>query len=343
MTDRRHHLEAAIREELREREAGAFVAVGPGTAPAIGYCLPDAPDHTLAIAFNGEEWLEVTAASSHPAERLAARLDERGTGDPLLTPRDVPHDAALYLEAAGFSVASSDVLSRARAEKTAGELERVESAQAAAMAGLERARSVLADATAVDGSLEVDGEALTAETVRRTIDEAVVAAGGFPAGNTAVEAGERDDADPLPAGEPIVLTTAPHGPDGYHGGLVRTVVVDGDGGRERRAHVAADSALKSAATMLRAGDQSVEAVEGDLEAEVMAFGFEEGIDGSVSGVGLEARERPGRGDTITEGAVVRLEAAVTDDAFGSVRLADLVAVDGAESRVLESPSRSLSL
>ncbi|MHC3436537.1 M24 family metallopeptidase [Natrialbaceae archaeon A-gly3] len=343
MTDRRHHLEAAIRENLREREAGAFVAVGPGTAPSIRYCLADAPDHTVAIAFDGEEWLESTdTAPTHPAERLATRLSERDVPGPLLTPQNVPHDAALYLEAAGFVVASSDVLSRARAAKTAGELERVESAQAAATGGLERATAALADATAVNGSLEVDGEALTGERARRLIDEGVVAAGGFPAGNTVVDVGGRDGADPLPAGEPIVLATAPHGPDGYHGGLVRTVVVDGDGGRERRAHVAADSALKSAATMLRAGDQSVEAVEADLEAEVMAFGFEDGIEASVTGVGLEPRERPGRGDTITEGAVVRLEAAVTDVAGGDVRLADLVVVDEG-ARVLESPSRSLSL
>ena len=339
VTDRRQ-LETALREELDEREAGAFVAVGPGTAPAIRYCLPDAFDHTVAIAVDGGGFLEVTAASNHPAERLAARLDERGTEGPLLTPRTIPHDAALYLEAAGFSVASSDVLSRARARKTADELACIESVQAAATAGLERARSMLSDATVADGSLEIDGEILTGEGVRRAIDEAIVTAGGFPAGNTAVGAGGRDGSDPLSAGEPIVLATAPYGPEGYHAGLVRTIVVDGDGGRERRAHVAADSALKSAATMLRAGEQSVEAVEGDLEAEVMAFGFEEGIDATVSGVGLEPRERPGRGDAITEGSVVRLEAAVEDDAFGSVRLAELVVVDGG-TRVLESPSRSL--
>lgn len=342
VTDRRRHLEAAIHEELDEREAGAFVAVGPGTTPEIRYCLPGAPAHTVAAAVDHEGWIERTdAPPAHPTEQLAARLTERGVTDTILAPPDLPHDAALYLESAGFTLASSDVLSRARARKTPGELARVESAQAAATAGVERARSVIANATVADGSLEVDGQFLTGGTVRRTIDEAVVAAGGFPAGNTAVDAGGRDGATPLPAGEPIVLSTAPCGPDGYHAGLVRTVVVDGDGGRERRAHVAADSALKSAATMLRAGDQSVEAVEGDLEAEVMAFGFEEGIDATVSGVGLEPRERPGRGDTIAGGSVVRLEVAVEDVTGGDVRLAELVVVDEG-TRVLESPSRSLS-
>ena len=340
LTDRRDHLEAAIREELETREAGAFVVCGPETAPSIRYCTAGTSAGRLALAFDGEAWLECSG-SGHPAETLATRLSERDVTDPILTPRDIPHDAALYLEAAGFAVASSDVLSRARTEKTADELECVESVQTAATAGLEQAASTL---VAADGDeLKVDGEPLTGERLRRVVDVAVVESGAFPAGNTAVDAGGRDLEEPLPAGEPIVVSVSPRGPAGYHGGLVRTFVVDGEGGRERRAHVAVSSGLKSASTMLRAGEQSVEAVEGDLRAEVMSFGFEEGIEAAVSGVGLEPRERPARGDTVTEGTVVRLEAAVTDVAGGEVRLAELVAVDENETHVLESPSRSLSL
>ena len=340
LTDRRDHLEVAIREELETREAGAVVVCGPETNPSIRYCPVDDSTGRLALAFDGEAWLECSG-SGHPAETLATRLSEGDVAGPILTPRDVPHDAALYLEAAGFDLASSDVLSRARAEKTAGELECIESVQTAARAGLEQAASTLA---AADGDeLEVDGEPLTGDRLRRVVDETIVASGAFPAGNTIVDAGGRGLEEQLPTGEPIVVSVSPRGPEGYHGGLARTFVVDGEGGRERRAHVAVSSALKSASTMLRAGEQSVEAVEGDLRAEVMSFGFEAGIEADVSGVGLEPRERPARGDTVTEGAVVRLEAAVTDVAGGEVRLAELVAVDGAETRVLESPSRSLSL
>ncbi|WP_255193271.1 M24 family metallopeptidase [Natronobeatus ordinarius] len=354
MTERDEHRRAAIRAELESRDAGAFVHVGTGEEPSVAYCGVDgheraiANDATVAVAFDGDAWLVVDEASvdGHPADRLARELRERDVATPLLTPQDVPHDAALYLEQAGFSLASSDVLERARATKTSDERDRIDRASAAASAGVRAAAAVLADATVVDGRLEAEGEAVTPERLRRTVDGAIVEAGAFPAGNTVVDEGvtseRREAAEPLRAGEPIVLEATPRGPTGYHGSLARTLVVESEGGPERRAHVAVTSALRSARAMLVGGDQPLEAVEADLEAEVRSFGFDEGVEAAVHGVGLEPREWPGHGDEIAVGSVVRLEAAVTDADAGCVRVADLLALEANGPRWLASPSRSLS-
>lgn len=350
LTERRHHLETVLETTLEERTAGGFVVAGVPTDPTVRYCLVDpatGPDaSTVAVGFDGEAWLVVTdadAGGDHPADHLATELAERNLSSPILTPSDLPHDAALYLEQAGLSLASSDAVDRARVEPTADERDRIEAAQSAARRGLERAGTALEAASTEDGTLALEGAALTGERLRRLVDEAIVAAGGLPAGNTTVDAGDMDVTAPLPAAAPIVVSVAPRTSDGagYHGGLTRTFVVDGEGGRERRAHVAAESALKSATAMLRADSQSATAVANDLRAEVTSFGFDGGIDADVAGVGLEPRERPTDGDAITDGAIVRLEVAVTDVTGGGVRLADLVAVDGTATAPLESPPRSI--
>lgn len=373
MTGRADHLRAVLRAELESRDAGAFVHVGSEVDPAIRYCgsiereRATRTDALVAVAFDGDEWLvrvldDSSTSADHPAVRLARDLRERDVRDPVLTPRDVPHDAALYLERAGFSLASSDALERARATKTTGERERVERASVAAGAGVRAVASILADASVVDGRLEGDGrledsegEPITSERLRRAADVAIVEAGAFPAGNTVVEAHARAGDEPIRAGkpgtsrfeplradEPIVLEVAPREPTGYHASLTRTLVAESEGGPERRAHVAVTSALRSARAMLAGGERSVDAVAADLEAEVLAFGFDEGVEVGVHGVGLEPRERPGRGEDLPDECVLRLEAAVTDPEWWRVEVADLLALESDGPRWLESPSRSLA-
>ncbi|MCU4743856.1 M24 family metallopeptidase [Natronoglomus mannanivorans] len=369
---RQAHLQRVVRDARSERDGQAFVLVGSGSEPAIRYCLSELdsgsesesesesnqntqtldPTATYAVALDGERVLECGPSSDddrHPAERLASRLVERWgtkTGT-LLTPRTIPHDAALYLEGAGFSLTSSDCLERAREQKTATERDRIERAQTAATAGLERAGEILAGATVggSDRALAFDGDPLTSERVRIAIDEAIVRAGGFPAGSTVVRVGTGESRFTpdvvLRAGEPITLETTPYGPNGYYGGLARTVVVDGDGGWERRAHVAVTHAFKSAASLLSTEGPTVHAVEADLAAEVRAFGFEDGIETSVHGVGLEPRERPLPGDEIGGDCVLRLEAAVVGEDGGEVRLADCLERVVSESEP-DSKSKSKS-
>ena len=372
--ERRERLETAIGDALASRDAAAFVHVGSESEPTLGYCesaLSPGDDaafgtepklerraDVVAIGYDGDEWLARRAdGSAHPAARLAEALADRGASGTVLTPSTIPHDAALYLENAGFELASTDVVARARAAKTTGERDRIAAAQEAASDGIRQAASLLAGATVESDSagdrLAADGTALTAERLRVAVDEAIVAAGAFPAGNTAVDSGRGDDGALRP-GEPIVVAVAPRGPDGYHGRLVRTFVVDSDGGRERRAHVAVTQAFRSSRAMLTAGPESVTAVEADLEAEIRAFGEDGRIETRVAGVGLEPAERPIDGaDDVAPGTVVRLEAAVELEAEGGdetetatenggwLRLADVLVKEADGVSLLESPSRSL--
>ncbi|WP_290812293.1 M24 family metallopeptidase, partial [Halovivax sp.] len=300
-----------IRAALADRGADAFVHAGSPSDPGLDYLRArgsptvDAGSTIAAAVTPDAEFALAADADRHPAERLAVALCDRGLSGTLLAPPSIPHDAALYLEGAGFELASSDALDRARAIKTAAAVERIERAQAAASAGLDRAASVLAGATVEDGRLHRDGAPLTAERLRRLADVAVVESGAVPAGSTRVETvgspaeprppangdGATGPDEPLRSGEPLVLELAPREPSGYRAGLVRTLVPGTDGGWERRAHVAVESALRSARTMLAADGATVDAVETELEAEVRSFGFGRGASGSVHGVGLEARER----------------------------------------------------
>ncbi|WP_394739050.1 M24 family metallopeptidase [Natronococcus roseus] len=336
-------VESALRTALEREGASAFVHVGSADDPAIRYCRSELERELergrRAVAFDGREWRvrSATDTEADPASNLADDLAGAGLEGTVLTPARIPHDAALYLEGAGFSLASTDVIEQSRATKTPAERERIETAQTAAGAGIRRGASLLAGADVVDGRLRLEGEPLTADRLRAAIDEGIVAAGGFPDGNTAVSV---PDGDPARSGVPVVLETAPREPSGYYGGLARTYVRDGDGGDERRAHVGVTRAFRSAASMLTADAQSVTAVEADLEAEVRAFGFEDGIRTRVAGVGLEPVERPNRGrQEIDGGAVVRLDVGVETE-NGRIRLRELFAVDEAVDR-LESIPQSL--
>nr|WP_243641416.1 M24 family metallopeptidase [Natrarchaeobius halalkaliphilus] len=356
-------LEEDIRVELEASDAAAYVHVGPTRDPGVRYCLaaqasgrgghsgedgfasdrrPLFEATVSALAFDGE-WIVETApplSSTHPAQNLAARLAERVDGETVLTPAHIPHDSALHLENKGFSLASTDVVARGRGTKTADERARIERAQRAAGRGIRRAASLLADATVENDRLRLEGAELTPGRLRIAIDEGIVSAGGYPAGNTTVDPGADDG--PLRSGDPIVLGASPRGAAGYYGGLVRTLVVDGEGGRERRAHVGVTQSFRSARAMLTAGAESVRSVETDLEAEIRAFGEDDAVETRVSGVGLEAMERPvDGGDNVEPGTVVRLEAAARVGGNGWIRIADVFAKgeDGVDR--LEAPSRSL--
>ncbi len=361
-----------IEAAIEARDAVGFVHVGPPDAPASRYLrrlgdgasglgdstngTGDAADRTPtalegrshhAFAVVDGAVLTESAGAGHAAERLADGLSDRsGT---LLVPPEIPHDAALHLEEAGFELASSDVVERARSRKTPDERDAIERAQEACAAGLQRAATGLAEATDVDGHLFRAERPLTPERLRRAVDAAMVAADGYPCGRTTIEVdgASNEDADdtagdPIAPGEPVVLRLRPRGPTGYHGALTRTLVPGTDGGWERRAHVAVESALRSARTMLAAGSATVREVEAELVAEVGSFGFAESATASVAGVGLEAVERPRRGTSeIESGAVVALETGVESAADGTVRLGDTLAVGDGDAEWLAPSSRAL--
>ncbi|WP_232687252.1 M24 family metallopeptidase [Halobacterium zhouii] len=350
---------AALDAALAEADAAAFVHAGSAGDSTIrflsGVALPcetvvvyDEDSVMLVPACSLPEHVEpkdgvtVLDPAPSPAER-AAELADGLDGRRVLTPRDIPHDAALYLEQAGLTVASTDAHLRARERKTDAELDAVADAQAAAEAGMAAAASLLADASESGDGLTDESGAVTAARVRRAANVAVAEAGANPAGNTVVLGGgtavESEDSA-LSATDPVAVRVAPR-VRGYHGLLARTFVADSDGGWERRATLACERAIEMGLDFVDPGETTADAAAGEVAAELGSYGFPPtDASGDVYGVGLDRRERPVGEHALEPGAVVALEPRLDGDADDSgagdrretVWLADLavVAADGAE-------------
>ena len=292
----------------------------------------------------------------------------------VLAPRSIPHDAALYLERAGFVVASTTAVRDARARKSPAAVGRIRHVQRAAAASMARAETMLARASvdrvesaaeatetgdATDtGDLQpvcrLDGEPLTTDRVRRVIRTTLAEHGAY-GGHIVVAAGPASvarrppihDAAPVRPGTPVVVSITPRGPSGYHGRLTRTFVVDGDGGWDRRAYVAVEAAQAAALAEVTPGTVAA-AVGEEAAAEIAAYGFDPAADRTEpdyvhdagGGIGLSAREPPSLASdsVLRAGHTLAVEPGVSHPAHGGVRLGDVVVVtdDGAE-RLVEYP------
>lgn len=355
----------ALAAALEAEDAAAFVHVGDRYDADFSYLSRTRAESSAAFVyhdgeaclcpargdvrearegFDGDVYGPEAFTVETPGERAAALLDARDTGAAVSTPKAVPHDAARYLERAGYEVTATDAVEEARAVKTEREMAAIRDAQAAAAAGVRRAEALLAEAAVENGELHSDGDALTAERLRREANAAIARAGASDAGNTRARVGaaETDDGDAVRVGETVVVSVAPRSA-GYHGRLARTFVRDTEGGWDRRAYLAVerarDAAFGEMVAGARAGDVHVEAA-----AEVRAYGFptdptlDEGFAGATgSGIGLRRRERPVlTGDTtLAAGQVLAVGPSVRDPAEGRVELADAVVVTADGYEVLE--------
>ena len=365
---------APVAHEIEQRDAAAFVHVGDrfddhlryltrfqGPDRPYGVCYLDEPVCFPPVLFESDarEALPDARIESpddrHPAERIVAFLRERGVDGTVLTPRSIPHDAARYLETGGFDVASTDALDRARRRKSGAELERIETVQAAARTGMDRARGVLQDAVADGDVLHYEGEPLTTERLRRAVDGAMAAEGVDPARNTVIGAGPScadlhyRGVDRIAPDETVLLDLSPRGPAGYYGDFTRTFVPDLEDGWARRAHVAVERAREAAFAVLEEGAGVTAAdVHREAAAEIAAYGFEpDGEPGFTHGVGhgigLSLHERPSMraSETLLAGDVVTIEPGVYDADRGGVRIEDVVVVEEAGIRVLGDYPTSL--
>ncbi|MGQ4554412.1 M24 family metallopeptidase [Halobellus sp. GM3] len=270
----------------------------------------------LDAAVGGADGCDSAAADTAGDDAADADTagDDAADAPTILVPPTIPHDAALYLENAGYDLRSTTAVGDARATKTSEEIEAIHAVQRAAEAGARRAERVLAAAEparapaddAAGGTtpgLRWQNAPLTAERLRREVDAELAARGVRNAGNTVVVAGGRGstcrprdanrsrdapEGDSAPesgqirAGDPIRVDVAPRGPHGYHGALSRTVVVDGDGGWVRRAYVAVEAALDAALGAIESGVTPA-AVAREARAELAAFGFDSGVGGASDG------------------------------------------------------------
>lgn len=137
---------------------------------------------------------------NHAGERAAAVIRDLLGGEDseptLLVPPSIPHDAAVYLERAGNALASTNAVARARARKTDAEIDRLRRVQCAAVAGMARAETMLAESEVVEvesvedtdterrPALRWEGAPLTTERLRRAVNATLADRGVRDAGDT---------------------------------------------------------------------------------------------------------------------------------------------------------------
>ncbi|GAA0652124.1 M24 family metallopeptidase [Salarchaeum japonicum] len=355
---------AFLYDELEARDATGFVHVGGRFDDTLRYLTRfSGPEERYAFVFVGGDAVLCAPSgferqakrefagdyvytpddlrADTPGGRAVEVLEAYDADGTLLVPQAVPHDAAVRLERAGFALESTDVVARERVVKDPEEIEALRKAQAAAAAGMRRAETVLAaaDARGDGDALRFEGERLTTTSLRREVDAALVQEGATPRENTVVAAGGactdrhfRGDV-PVRSGETVVVDVSPRGPHGYHGALTRTFVVDSEGGWERRAFLAVESAQQAGLDEL-AGGADASLVHEETAAEIGAYGFPAGYGdtgfthGAGYGVGVSRRENPRLPSDarLEPGTVLAVEPGVYDPAEGGVRLGDLVVV-----------------
>jgi len=353
----------ALADALADRDAVAFVHVGDRFDDDLRYLTRfGGPDRDYAFVyaagtavlcppalfeaqadreFPGDD-LRTEHTGDPAGERAAAAVaDLAGEAGTVLVPPGIPHDAAVFLQRAGYEPASTAAVADARAVKTAAEIDRIRRVQRATLRGLARAETVLAEATPDGDDLRWEGAPLSTERLRRQVDGVLASHGVDPAGNTVVGAGPTcvdlhfTGLDDVAPGETVLLDVSPRGPAGYYGDATRTFVVDGDGGWERRAHVAVERAREAALAELGPG-VSAAAVQREAAAELRAHGFETGgtergfVHGLGHGVGVSLHEPPSfGGDAALEpGHVLTVEPGVYEPGVGGVRLEDVAVVTG---------------
>jgi len=360
-----------LSDALAAADAAAFVTVGSRENPTLRYLARvDRPGTFAFVYVDGDACLLAPAGSlagarrAFPGEhvygpdevdgaavgqRVASVLDSYGVSGPVLTPRTVPHDTAVYLERAGHPVSSTDAVHEERREKTREEVRCVARAGDAAAAALAEARSLLADADPIEGGrkLAVDGRTLTTGVLRRELN-AALAERGCEGGETTVVAG-RGAADPtfsgdvpLEPGAPVALALAPRGPRGYHAALTRTLSPATEGGWDRRAGLAVESALDVGLGEIAAG-VSLRSVDAEMRAELASFGLADDAIPTLAsgGVGLAAWESPSTDSTLLAGDTVAVRIGIADPERGPVRFAETVRVTEEGYDVLTDAERSL--
>jgi Xaa-Pro aminopeptidase len=279
-------------------------------------------------------------------EILAAFLDDHGVGS-VTVPRRFPASTADGLRDHGVDVEhdTDGVVTEIRSVKTDEEVQWIREAQAANEQAFATVEALLREATAEDGVLHLDGEALTSDRVkvelektllehRCGLDEAIVAGGGDGA-----EPHNRGEG-PLPAGEPIVVDIfARAKATGYHGDITRTFVVGDPSETAREFYDLTEAAFEAALDAVEAGATGAEVhgaacdVYEDAGYPTLRSdpGTETGfIHSTGHGIGLDVHEGPGlheqTDDALAPGHVVTIEPGLYDPEVGGVRIEDAVVV-----------------
>lgn len=270
------------------------------------------------------------------------------------TPPRFPLLTADGLREEGISVVADDssAVEEIRARKTDDEVAKIRSVQRANEAAMASAESLLASATVSEqGTLELDGEVLTSERVKREIEFTLLEA--ECALDDTIVACAREAADPhdrgsgpLQANEPIIVDIFPqHKMTRYCADLTRTFCRGEPHETLKEWYELTERALSAALDAVAPG------VTGEAVHDAAASVYEDAglptlrtdettqtgfIHSTGHGVGLEVHEQPrvgSGGGELEPGNVVTIEPGLYDPDVGGVRLEDLVVVtdDGCEN------------
>ena len=298
---------------------------------------------------SGMSWLEIDA-------ELNLRALKSFGVTKAVVPATFPVGLADKLRAAGIELTpDADFFVLRRRVKTAAELAGIRRAQVAAEAGMSAARDLLRSAKPNGGGLQVDGEPLTSELIKRAISSAFLTNGAsadeFIVSHGAQSAiGHHMGEGQIQEGEPIVIDIWPRDDESACStDMTRTFVVGDVPDELAEWHRLCMEALDRAFVDLRPGvtgksvfDATCDIFEGagypTQRTKQQGQTLEEGFFHSLGhGVGLEVHEFPVLGmvghEQLLAGEVFAVEPGLYRPGFGGCRLEDLVVVteNGAEN------------
>lgn len=277
----------------------------------------------------------------------------------------VTNDAPVYvvdqLRAAGIAVrCDPEALLPARISKDQRELAAMEVVQRSTERAMEAAIGLIAAAEPRGDELILEGQPLTSERVRATIDavfleDGCLAEGTIVAGGIQSAAPHNAGSGPLRPSQPIVLDIFPrHKELRYYADMTRTVSKGDPGPQIVRMYETTRQAQELALSLIAPGADGraiYEAVCRHYEAAGYGTSLRDGsypatgfIHGLGHGLGLEVHEGPsmGRsGDVLEEGHVVTVEPGLYDPAIGGVRIEDAVVVTSTGYRNLTRYAKTL--
>jgi Xaa-Pro aminopeptidase len=285
-----------------------------------------------------------------PVEVFADVLRSKGITS-VLVPQDFPLHTATALRKRKVRVRVRRApFFRERMVKRDDEIAAIRTAQAAGERALAAACDDLRHARARGGYLRLNGERVTAESLRRTIDLSL-ARDGCVGAHTIVAIGDQCvdphnvGSGPVRTNTSIIFDIFPrHVASGYYADMTRTVV-RGKASRElREIYDVVHSGQQYAFDRIRGGCDAQAIHRGICELfaatrwkTAKVNGRNQGFfHGTGHGVGLDIHEPPSFGhreSTLPAGAVVTVEPGLYYEKIGGVRLEDMVLVtdDGCEN------------
>jgi Xaa-Pro aminopeptidase len=271
-----------------------------------------------------------------------------------LVPPSFPLEHADHLRANGIEVTvERDLFDDRRRSKTETEIAGIRRAQRACEAALDASRELLRKAQPNGAGLEVDGEPLTCERIKRVIedvfaDHEVEGSDMIVAHGPQTAVGHNMGSGQIAPNEPIVFDLFPRDKaTGCYSDMTRTYVVGEPSDEVKEWHALVKHALETSTAEVKPGVNGTALFEQVCD-QFHAAGYktqlnkepgevlEDGFFHSLGhGVGLEVHELPslGRsGHDLVPGDVVTIEPGLYKSGRGGVRLEDIVLVteDGYE-------------